>query len=285
MLGSAMVRALAKRLGPRTDERLTAWGRDDLDITDRRAVTSRLALLRPLLVVNAAAFTDVDGAESRPELARAVNATGCAHLAGACAARGAKLVHYSTDFVFDGAKQSPYAPSDATGPLSVYGQSKLDGELAIVRSGCRHLILRTSWLFGAGGRNFVEAILARALRGESLNVVDDQVGRPTMTTDLADATVRCLDAEADGVLHFANDGACSWHEFARDIVAQSGLANEVRAIRSDDLDRPAKRPTYSVLDTGEYTSITGHHPRPWRQALADYLAERGEARRAAPPKR
>ena len=173
------------------DERELRAGRlvgvdvDELDITDRSAIRSAVADLKPALVVNAAAYTDVDGCESNVEQAMAVNGRAPGFIAEACSATGALLVHYSTDFVFDGSAQRPYQPDDMAKPLSAYGQSKWAGEEAVRQSGCRQLIVRTSWLFGPAGRNFVEAILARAKSGEPLRVVTDQVGRPTLAADLA----------------------------------------------------------------------------------------------------
>jgi len=241
------------------------------DITDRRQVFEKIKSASPAVVTNCAAYTDVDGCERNVERAMAVNADGPANVAEACKESRAFCVHYSTDFVFDGLAARPYMTTDAPNPQSVYGKSKLLGARAVCTSGCEHLVIRTSWLFGCGGRNFVDAISAKAVGGERLKVVTDQVGRPTYTVDLAEATIHLLDAGARGVLHFANAGHCSWYEFAEEILRQSGLSTPVEKITSRELARPAQRPAYSVLDLSEYTAITGKSPRHWKLALADYL--------------
>jgi len=250
----------------------------DLDIRDEPAVARTLAELSPGVVVNAAAFTDVDGCESQPEVAMAVNADAAGTLAHAGRNIGATLVHFSTDFVFDGSAARPYRPDDATRPLSMYGRSKRDGEAAIRASGCTHLILRTSWLFGPHGKNFVEAILARAAAGDPLSVVTDQVGCPTLASDLAAATVDLLDAKTEGTVHFCNAGKCSWHGFAREIVRQAGFDVPIAETTSDALDRPAKRPAFSVLDSSSYTGATGRTPQRWQDALECYFKQRAALR-------
>ncbi len=277
MLGSELVRQTRVRL-ERGGGRTVAWDLDELDIRDPARVRTRLGAMRPRIVINAAAYTNVDGCETNVDEAMAVNAAAPGHLGDACRAGDALLVQFSTDFVFDGRATEPYAVDAPTHPLSVYGRSKWEGEQGVRASRCRHLILRTSWLFGAGGHNFVEAILARAEAGEPLRVVTDQVGRPTHTVDLAMAVIRLLDASADGTHHFANAGQCSWHEFAREIVRQAGFTCEVATLTSAELNRPAARPAYSVLDTSGYTALTGHRPAPWQEALGRYLASRDTRR-------
>jgi len=244
-------------------------------------VQERLGQIRPAVVLNCAAYTDVDGCESNMERAREVNSAAPGYVAESCKNIGALMVHYSTDFVFDGDQREPYRERDCTHPLSQYGQSKLDGEKAVAESACRHLIIRTSWLYGLHGRNFVESILRTAQRGEQLQVVIDQVGRPTYTVDLADATLRLLDADAEGIVHFANLGQCSWHEFACEIVRLAGLAINVGTLSSAELGRPAQRPAYSVLDVSRFQSLTNSTPRHWKDALSDYLQQRKAGVRAA----
>jgi len=268
MLGRELVRQLHELKQCRL---ATCWGSSELDIKDREDVATKLGRLKPTIVLNAAAYTDVDGCERNQELAHAVNAAGPAHLAEACRQIGAIVVHFSTDFIFDGTACRPYQPQDSANPISVYGHSKWNGEEAIRQACVDHLIIRTSWLFGPGGRNFVDTILARAETGQPLRVVTDQVGRPTFSSDLAEAVLALLDARARGVVHFANADSCSWFEFAVEIVRQAGLSTIVEPITSDQLDRPARRPAYSVLDTEGYTKITGRSIASWRDALRRYM--------------
>lgn len=274
MLGQELSRQL--RDLQRRDEsiQLTELGPGDIDIRDRDAVLASVRRMNPSTIINAAAYTNVDGCERQVDLAMEVNATGAGNLADASREVGATLVHYSTDFVFDGRATRPYRPADKAGPLSVYGRSKWEGEEAVRQSGAKHLIIRTSWLFGTGGRNFVEAILDRVESGQPLSVVTDQVGRPTLTDDLAEATITLMDVAAEGVFHFANDGECSWNEFAKEIVRLAGYRVEVQPMTSDKLDRPAKRPAYSVLDTSDYERVTGRTISDWRDALGRYLKQR-----------
>ena len=279
---------LARDLIPRLQERVRqaggnvlAWGRSELDITDRESVRDRIERAAPCVVINCAAYTNVDGCETNTAKAKEVNGQAPGYLAGACQAADALLVHYSTDFVFDGQLRQPYRIDDRTNPLSAYGSSKLEGERAITSQGCRFLIIRTSWLYGPHGRNFVEAILGKAQKSEPLQVVDDQVGRPTYTADLSEATVRLLDAQARGITHFANSGQCSWHEFAVEIVRQAGLSTPVGTLSSRELGRPAQRPAYSVLDLSSYEKSASATPRHWKEALGDFVQRRRIGGRAA----
>jgi dTDP-4-dehydrorhamnose reductase len=278
MLGQELARQVGLRVRDGATGDLMAWDVEELDIADAAAVADALGGMRPAWVINSAAYTDVDGCEANAETAMSVNGGGPGHLADACRDVGAGLVHFSTDFVFDGRSDRPYREEDPVHPLSMYGRSKLEGERAVASSGCRHLVVRTSWLFGLGGRNFVEAIAARAQRGEGLRVVTDQVGRPTLTVDLAEAVIRLLDADAEGLFQFANAGSCSWHEFAEAIVEGVGASVPVDRIVSSELGRPAERPAYSVLDTSKYAQATGHEPATWQEALSRYLLMRGSRR-------
>ena len=279
MLGVELVARLRRALGD-SGSKLTAWDIEELDIRNAAAVDAAMRDVRPGVVINSAAYTDVDGCENNLEAAMTANAEAPGVLAAACKAAGAKLVHFSTDFVFDGSAEVPYLPEDKANPLSAYGRSKWQGEQAIRSAGGPHLIIRTSWLFGPAGRNFVEAILARAQADEPLKVVNDQFGRPTIAEDLADAVVRLLDVGAEQTVHFANSGRCSWFEFAREIVRQSGSRSTVTAISSEELNRPAKRPAFSVLDTSGYTALTGHEPDNWQSALTRYLECRSQRKQA-----
>ncbi len=280
MLGGELASVLRDRLGDRADQLLHRFDLD-LNICDARAVSAKLTALKPSVVINAAAYTNVDGCESDEAQALAVNATGVENLAAACVAVDATLVHIGTDFVFDGTSTRPYRPDDAVNPLSAYGRTKLAGEQALLASGCRYLLVRTSWLFGLLGKNFVEAILARAESGSPLTVVTDQVGCPTLACDLAEAIAALLDAGATGTVHFCNAESCTWHGFATEIVRLGGFDVAVAAMTSDALDRPAVRPAYSVLDTTSFTKWTGTTPRPWRDALADYMGQRQTRRVSA----
>jgi dTDP-4-dehydrorhamnose reductase len=197
-------------------------------------------------------------------------------LARRCAEVGAKLVHVSTDYVFDGKATRPYREDDPVNPVNAYGRGKLAGEIQAAESGAGILIVRTSWLFGEGGPSFVEAILRQVTQGKKeLRVVVDQLGRPTYTRDLARAIRLLLEKDAFGVVHFANSGETTWYDFARIIVRFAGYPEvAVRPCGSDEYQRPARRPHYSVLDTSLYEKVTGEKPRPWREALADHIAAR-----------
>ncbi len=280
MLGRDLMGTLGEPV-EKAGGRLAGLDLPTIDICDREAVDALLSDHRVSTVINAAAFTDVDGCESRCEHAMAVNAEGPAHVAAACGETGATLVHISTDFIFDGQSDTPYPPNHPANPLSIYGRSKWMGEQAVRESDCRHLIVRTSWLFGHGGRNFVEAILDEVTAGKALRVVHDQVGSPTYARHLANAVVRLLDVGATGTVHFANAGQCSWFEFAAGIVSLVGADVPITRINAAELGRPAKRPAYSVLDTTGFTEETGHRPAAWPDALADYIAKRSTAARTA----
>jgi dTDP-4-dehydrorhamnose reductase len=245
--------------------------RADLDITDAAAVTRTLADARPDVVVNAAAWTDVDGAERDEAGAEAVNGAGAGNVAAAAAACGAWMIHVSTDYVFDGRKTEPYVESDAVGPLSAYGRTKLAGERAVAREAPeRHTIVRTSWLFGAGGPCFPATILRLTSERHELKVVDDQTGCPTFTGHLAEALLTLSEARPAGTVHVAGAGTCSWFEFAREIVARSGVSCEVKPCTTAEMPRPARRPAYGVLGTerpGDVPSLPD-----WHEGLTEYLA-------------
>jgi dTDP-4-dehydrorhamnose reductase len=224
--------------------------------------------VHPEWIINAAAFNDVDGAETLPEAAFAVNGAGPGHLAEAAAVVGASIVHISTDYVFDGTKGAPYTEDDAPNPLSVYARSKYQGERRVLESGVSACVLRTAWLYGRHGKNFVKAILAAAARGGPLKVVADQVGSPTATADLAQAIAQLLQTPARGLFHVANAGACSRFEFAQAIVQGSV---EVLLIATAEAGRPARRPANSSL-TSVHWQQSGLTPlRSWRSALDAFL--------------
>jgi len=269
MLGSDLVPVLA---GAGHD--VFARPRSDLDITKEKDVALAFREIRPHVVVNCAAFTRVDDCESDPG-ALEVNARGVHRLAEHSLRHAAQLVQISTDFVFDGEKREPYCEEDAINPLSAYGRGKRQGEEAALRvpSG---LVVRSSWLFGPAGWNFIEAILKQVEAGRrKLTVVNDQIGRPTATSDLSEAILALIEAGAVGIYHFANRGEVTWFDFAREILVLSERGDvEVEPTDSETLGRPARRPPYSVLDISRYERVTGRPVRHHREALVEYLARR-----------
>ena len=242
----------------------------DIDITSPESVMAVIGDLKPEVVINCAAYTDVDGCESNIETAMAVNGEGVGYLAMACRDIGALLVQVSTDYIFDGGKGTPYVEDDAPCPLSVYGESKLVGEMNAAF--CQeHLIVRTQWLYGLHGNNFVETMLRLGAERDELAVVDDQIGSPTWTVDLARAIVALVDAGCRGIYHAANAEFCSWNGFARAIFEEAGLNVSVKPMTTAELNRPARRPLYSTLECGKLSGDTGFRPQPWRNALREYL--------------
>jgi dTDP-4-dehydrorhamnose reductase len=229
-------------------------------------------------VVNCAAFTDVDGAEDDEPGAMRVNDEGAAMLAGAAASVGAKVVYPSSDYVFDGSGRRPYVESDVTGAISAYGRSKLAGETSVAVANPRHFIVRASWLFGIGGKNFVETMLRIASEQPEVLVVSDQVGCPTYTRHLGEGLAELVERDDFGIHHMAAGGQCSWYEFAQEIFDQAGVECRVMAGTTEMLARKAPRPAYSVLGTERPNAITLPH---WRRGLADYLAERRLAKEEA----
>ncbi len=253
---------------------LVALGGEDVDVVDPAAVDAALSESRPDVVFNCAAYTDVDGAESEEQAATRVNAEGARNVAAAAAAVGAAVLYPSTDYVFDGQKGEPYVESDPVGPLSAYGRSKLAGERATAEANPRHLIVRTQWLFGLGGPNFVETMLRLGAERDELTVVDDQVGCPTYTGDLAAALVGLAGRENWGVHHVAGGGECSWNLFAREIFERAGVSCRVLAGTTEELGRPAPRPAHAVLRSERPGAPILPH---WRSGLDRYLVERAAA--------
>ncbi len=266
MLGTDLQNELAARAEP-----VIALSRTDLDVRDSHLVTEFVREHAPDVIVNCAAYTKVDLAESEEASASAINGSAVELLATVANATRALLVQISTDFVFDGADRSdPYDVDDQTGPLSAYGRSKLLGEIAASRAD-EHLVVRTSWLFGVHGPNFVEAIRNQIRKGTTpLRVVADQRGRPTYTPHLARAIVRLVQANARGIVHYADADACSWFDFASAIAEGSPIT--VQPVTSDEFPRPARRPAYSVLSTARYEQLTGEKPDSWREGLREYLS-------------
>lgn len=247
----------------------------DMDITDLLSVQRVLTTLRPRVVVNCAAYTDVDGCEGNPDQAMQVNGEGVAFLAMITKEIGAKLVQISTDYVFDGSKGSPYQVNDLQHPLNIYGESKLAGELN-VDINPDNLLIRTQWLYGLHGKNFVETMLKMGAEKDQLSVVDDQIGAPTWTVDLAKGIIALIDKGLRGTYHAANSGSTSWNGFARAIFEEAGISVELLSMNTEQLNRPARRPLVSTLDCSKLVADTGFQPQPWREALKQYLAIRSK---------
>lgn len=267
---------LGRALSSTCPEHHEAWApnRVDLDITSREAVRKAIAHFNPDLVLNAAAYTAVDKAESDEQAARQTNADAVGFLAAEAAAVGAKFVHVSTDFVFDGATGTPYSTDAGVNPLSVYGQTKLEGERqALEESGARSLIVRTAWVYGASGANFVTTMLALMAEKPQLTVVDDQIGTPTYVVDLANALWALAAMDCTGIYHYTNSGVASWYDFALAIQEEAldlGLLKKsipVDPVSSSQFIRPARRPSFSVLDKSKTAAALGKASEHWRKSL------------------
>jgi len=242
------------------------------DITDRDSVIAALDVTRPHCIINAAAFTNVDNAEHETQRALAVNATALGFLGDQCVVRGLRIVHFSTDYVFPGDGHRPYREDDPVEPINAYGLTKLKGEKALAASGARALIVRTQWLFGRGGRSFPRTMRDRAKAGQPTRVVDDQVGRPTYSRDLAGWTWTLIERQAEGVIHAANAGPATWFDVAAHVFERLGTSHLLSRCSTADYPTPARRPQYSVLDTAKLEREVGA-PRPWREALDEFLTE------------
>jgi dTDP-4-dehydrorhamnose reductase len=266
------------RVGERGGHELVGVDLPELDITDAQAVRAYVADAAPAAILNCAAWTDVDGAQTHTEQAHAVNGEGAGNLARAAAEQRVPLLHVSTDYVFDGhaplgdgGEERPYLESDPTGPSSVYGQSKLVGEQQVLAASPLHTVVRSAWLFGVRGRNFVDTMLRLADEREAVQVVDDQVGCPTWTGHLAPELIGLLEREVHGLVHLAGTGAVSWNGFAQEIFRQAERPCRVEPATSEQMARPAPRPAWSVL-ASERADVL---PLPdWRDGLAGYLAAR-----------
>jgi dTDP-4-dehydrorhamnose reductase len=258
---------------------VVALSHRDLDIADRAAVDAAVSSATPDVVINTAAWTDVDGAEAAEPAAVAINAAGAAHVAGACARTGARIVHLSTDYVFDGTATAPYAEDAPVAPRSAYGRSKAAGERAVLDSGASAYVVRTAWLYGAGGHNFVRT-MARLAQGDApVDVVDDQRGAPTWTRDLAAGLLELINrAPARGIYHATSTGDTTWFGFAQAIFAEVGAdPHRVRPVSTAAVPRPAPRPAYSVLSGNAWTEA-GLAPLPaWRDALRAAISAEGAA--------
>ncbi|MGQ9645858.1 MAG: dTDP-4-dehydrorhamnose reductase [Thermodesulfobacteriota bacterium] len=270
MLGRDLVETL-RRAFP--GDEITGWDVEEIDIQEERNTIARMGNLQPEVVVNVAAYTDVDGCELDEKKAFAVNAEGMRHVALGAAACEAKLIALSTDYIFDGKKERPYLEDDPPGPLNVYGLSKWKGEQYVQQLVKNHLIIRTQWLYGKHGRNFVVSILRQAREKGVLRVVNDQMGSPTYTVDLSQAISLLIQRGAQGIFHVANRDTCTWYDYAQTILEFTGVEGvKVVPISSKQLAAPAVRPAYSVLDTTKLKREIGLTLRPWKEALRDYLS-------------
>jgi dTDP-4-dehydrorhamnose reductase len=245
----------------------------DADIRDADQAQNIVERTKPEWIVLAAAYTDVDGCESRQDLAFSVNRDGAVNVAGVAKWAGARLLFLSSDYVFDGKKTSPYEAGDSRNPQSVYGRSKAEAEVRLLEVLPECCIVRTSWLFGVGGKCFPDTILKLAASRPALDVVDDQRGCPTYCPDLAKAIIQLCRENASGIVHVTNAGDCSWFEFAREIVKGAGLSTEVRPVSTQKMARPAPRPAYSVLSASSLHRLGIRMPS-WQDALRRYLQER-----------
>jgi len=266
MLGQDVVGAAQRR-----GHEVVAMSRYDLDVTDPASIDRAIAELRPEAVIDCAAFSDVDGAEDDERGAMAINDTGAGLLAAAAAGIGASILYPSSDYVFDGTKAAPYLEDHMPDPINAYGRSKLGGEVSVAAANPRHFIVRTSWLFGLGGGNFVETMLRIGGEQPEVLVVSDQRGCPTSCTDLAEGMVRLIGTDRYGIHHMVGDGDCTWFEFAVEIFDQAHMETRVMSATTELMARKAKRPAYSVLGQSREDAIL---LQPWQHALRRYLDDR-----------
>lgn len=265
-------RELAKSFADPENYQLTLWDREELDVTDPEAVEAKVKEIAPEAIINAAAYTAVDKAESEPEIVYQINGYAVGHLAAVAKELGALLVHFSTDYVFDGENRQGYREDETRkNPATVYGKSKKLAEQMIEDIGPRHYLIRTQWLFGAAGKNFIETMLRLAGEGRELRVVNDQFGSPTYAKDLADRVREMIEEKREsGVYHVTNSETCNWYQFALKIFELTDLQSKVTAVKSEEFAAAAKRPTYSMLINTKLPPL-----RPWQEALRAYLVETG----------
>lgn len=267
MLGHALILALSQHY------KITGLDLPELDITNLSAVLSTVSGIKPDIIINSAAYTDVDGCETNIDHAFAVNGTGPRNLAMACSELDVPLVHFSTDYVFDGLATTPRKETDLPNPQSVYGKSKLLGEQHVRQLTNKHYIIRTSWLYGENGKNFVKTMLRLAREKDQIGVVNDQQGSPTYTRDLAEAVAQLIQTPAYGTYHITNSGCCTWYEFTLEIFKQAGIDGvQANPITTEEINRPAPRPRYSVMDNYIWSSQGFKPLRHYTEALRDYLA-------------
>lgn len=272
-LGAALLREYRDRCD------VAGFNRSQLDLANLDDVREKLRSLNFDVLINAAAFTNVDACETERDRAFLINAEAPGVLAEICNSKAAKLIHFSTDYVFDGHNSAPYTEKDLANPISVYGESKFGGERSVLGAGNQHLVVRVSWVFGPDRPSFVDAMIKRAQLEERIDAVSDKFSTPTYTHDIAGMLPRFFDRTMEGgILHFANAGKCSWQEYAqwaldccRDANIPLKAATVAACQLSDMANWVARRPVYSVLSTAKYTELTGSAPRAWREAVADYI--------------
>ncbi len=272
LLGSALMRGFALTSG------FEAIGLDrgECDVTDACSIRQAVCDVSPHVVINCAAFTRVDDCEAQVDLAFSINGRGAGNVADAARTVAARMIHISTDYVFDGAADAPIAEDARTGPpelLSVYGRSKLEGEHQVLAAHAEAVIVRTAWMYGHDAAGFPDAILRQARTSRTLRVVNDQTGSPTYAEDLAAAIVRIALSDARGIYHVTNTGKCTWYEFAREILERAGIHDVlIEPVSTSAFPRPARRPAFSVLDNARFNREIGPPLRPWREAGAAYMA-------------
>jgi len=266
----------------RKDYTIIAPDEEECNITDISSIKKAVNGINPQILINCAAYTDVDACEVNKEKVFSINGEGLKNLIQVCKENDILLVHFSTDFVFDGRKKSPYTEEDKPNPISIYGASKFLGEQYLLNSDIRFFLIRTSWMYGNGGKNFVKAIINKAAAQSEISVVVDQVGNPTWTRDIAEVTLRLLKTEQYGIYNYSNEGDCSWYEFACEIakiLQNSGNKFQnarIIPIKSAQLKRAAKRPAYSALSKSKIKTVTGIEIPHWRESLRKFLIERGK---------
>ena len=270
-LGAALVRAYREKFD------VIGFNHTKLDLSNADEIRQKMDNLEFDVVINAAAFTNVDLCETEPDQAFAINADAPHLLAEICQEKNAKLIHISTDYVFDGQKRQPYTEDDAAKPISVYGESKRAGEKFVIQASDRHLVIRVSWVFGPDRPSFIDAIIKRAREQQGIEAIADKWSTPTYTSDIAEMLPRVFDVDA-GILHLANAGQCTWQEYAQhalDCCRTAGVSLKAKTVGALKLSNMknwlARRPVYSVLSPMKYQALTGVEPRPWRDAVADYI--------------
>ncbi|MBI2470334.1 MAG: dTDP-4-dehydrorhamnose reductase [Planctomycetes bacterium] len=274
MLGRDLVNRLSSLSDPKNSgNEVIAVDREHIDITHSENTSEFIVQAGPEVIVNCAAFSNVDACETQISDAFAVNASGARNVALAGKQRGAKVIHISTDYVFDGMKNAPYLETDKPNPISVYGKSKLEGELAVQEMGGNYVIIRTAWLFGPYRNNFVTTMLELGRKNRSVSVVTDQYGSPTYTSDLSDAIQTAISKDLRGIYHVTNSGTCSRYEWARKIFELTGNEVSVLPLKTADYKRAAEVPQNSSLDCTKYATTTGRKMRPWQEALREYIVK------------